>query len=102
MAGTVEDVAAGTDRGKVLESYVARLAALGGIDDPVEAAREAAALSVDLVGVLARFRQAAVYEATRSESYAAVGARLEVGRDAVNRLVTRHLARTTSEVRDPT
>lgn len=67
-------------------------AAIAGLDalDPIERARQAKALIVDAQRVLADLQREAVYQATRSQSYAEVAEALGVSPVAVNLAVTNH------------
>lgn len=72
-----------------LTQLVSRLTRLS-VLPPVERAIESAALADEARSVMARIRRAAVYEATRSESWADVAGRLGVSAAAVNQLITQH------------
>lgn len=68
-----------------------RILALSALS-PIERALAAAELAGEAKSTLARTRRAAVYEATRRESWAVVAGKLGVSTAAVNQLVTQHRA----------
>lgn len=80
---------AGPQSNRSLADLASAIAALAQLP-PIERADRAAALAIAAKHVLARVRRAAVFEATRSASWADVAKELGVSTAAVNQLVTQH------------
>jgi phage-related minor tail protein len=82
-----EPVTSTTDR---LAALTQQIDALAHDADPIHRARQAKTLIVDAQRVLSDIHREAVYEATRSESWATVAEALGVSAAAINLAVSNH------------